>query len=166
MKNIVTVSPLMGNRLVDHNTQRLEEIVYNNFIHLRAEKSLGHTREEIHRLFNSDQSFLLTAVLNDQIIGYVVGEYINLNTISPSDSRRVCYVSYIYVLDAHRGKAVGSNMFKCLKIMNRGKRINGTMLTFDTQNRKLYSFYQKRGFMQDPYLRKFTRHDVFYRPEY
>lgn len=162
-RNVIDITSITGNSLRKYDTKLLEFIVYDNFVHLKDYPQLKHNQQEINRLFNSLNTFYISASINNKMIGYILGEYINLSSLNPSDSRLVCYVSYIYVVPEHRKHSVGSNMLKYLINTNNDSRVSGFMLTFDTHNSKLKQFYEKRGFMQDINFRNYTKFDVYYR---
>ena len=157
------MTSIMGNNLRKHDTKLLEFIVYDNFIHLKNYPRLKHNTAEITRLFNGLNTFYISTSIGGSMIGYILGEYIQLSTLNPSDNRLVCYVSYIYVVPEHRNNSVGSNMLKYLIDTNNDSRVSGFMLTFDTTDNKLKNFYEKRGFMQDVAFRNYTKYDVYYK---
>ncbi len=66
----------------------------------------------------------------------------------------------MYVGKNFRGKKIGSQLMNLA--INRCKLtgINFVVLTCDTKDKKVYSFYERMGFMPDPLLRNFGRHEV------
>jgi len=162
-RQVIDMTSITGNNLRKHNTKLLEFIVLDNFIHLEKYPKLKHNKTEINRLFNDLNTFYISSSIDGRMIGYILGEYIKLSTLDPSDNRLVCYISYIYVVEEHRKNSVGSNMMKYLIDTNNDARVSGFMLTFDTKDNKLKSFYEKRGFMQDISFRTYTKFDVYFK---
>jgi hypothetical protein len=157
----IDITIISGRDLVHKKTDILENIVYNNFIHLASHSRLSHNAETIHRLFNSELSFFMSASIDGSLIGYILGEYMNLNHINDADNRNVCYISYIYVCDRYRGKSIATNMMKIL--FSDSMKINGWMLVFDTHKKNLRDFYSKLGFKPDILHKTHSQHDVYFK---
>jgi len=117
-------------------------------------------------LCNTKSSFLISATINDVLIGYILGEYINLDKLNSdkrhTDGRYVCYITYIHVVDDYRNIGVASNMIKFL-IKLQKQNIDGIMLTCDTSNNRLVRFYKKLGFMEDIMFRTYSRFETYYK---
>ena len=62
-----------------------------------------------------------------------------------------------------RNNKIGSRLL--LEAENYGKNLNliGSMLIFDTNKLELVHFYEKHGYMLDINLRRYERHDVYYK---
>jgi ribosomal protein S18 acetylase RimI-like enzyme len=103
----------------------------------------------------------MSASIDGSLIGYILGEYMNLNHINDADNRNVCYISYIYVCDRYRGKSIATNMMKIL--FSDSMKINGWMLVFDTHKKNLRDFYSKLGFKPDILHKTHSQHDVYFK---
>lgn len=135
------------------------EIIYNNFIDLKVDDKLLHNKEEIEKNLRSKNSVIII-ITNDS--GEIIG-FLTSNIIVLDDRRKVIYISYIYVAKSERNKKLGSTLLK--EAENFGRQMNciGIMLIFDTYQPKLVNFYEVRGYMLDINLRRYVRHDVFYK---
>ncbi len=162
-KHIIQICYLNGQNLINKNTFKLQHIIYENFKELVKYSSLNHSLKEIDRLFNNKDSFLICALLNNNIIGYILGEYKNLNDLYQGDSRRVCYITYIYVIEQFRSRGVASKLLNFLYQYSDHPKLSGYMLTFDTENNKLKKFYESKGYMPDHVFRNFNKHDVYFK---
>lgn len=135
------------------------EIIYNNFIDLKNNDKLLHNKEEIEKNLRSKNSVII-------IFTYDSGEiiaFLTSNIMILDDRRKVLFISYIYVAKNERNKKLGSILLKEAEIF--AKKINciGIMLIFDTYQPKLVNFYEVHGYMLDINLRRYERHDVFYK---
>ena len=90
------------------------------------------------------------------LIAYLIGEINHLN-----DGRLVYYISYFYVCPKYQNKKIGSRLIDCLINKCTVWGIRFIILTCDTNDRKLVSFYSKRNFEVDTVLKNGTRHEVF-----
>jgi len=160
----ITIIP--GTTLMHKNTHVLEKIIYENFVHLANNRELSHTIDNIHKLFNSTSSFFLSASIDGALIGYILGEYINLRHMNNADGRTVCYISYIYVASNYRGKSIATNMMKILLSDESNDTINGWMLVFDTHKKHLAQFYSKFGFKPDILYKKYSQHEVHFKQKF
>jgi len=156
---------LYTSQQIKHNKlDVLTNIIYNNFIYLSQYKQVQHTQEYIKNIFKSDDVILIIAYENNKIIGYLLADSQTLQ-----DTRRVVFISYLYVAPQFRHKNIASDILKFLeeyiKSINKIKinNYNGLMLVADTYKESLIKFYEKRGFMSDLYLRNFERFDTFYK---
>jgi len=159
----IDITIISGSDLVREKTDILEKIVYNNFIHLASNNGVSHTTENIHKLFNSHTSFFMSASINGSMIGYILGEYMDLNHLNDADNRNVCYISYIYICRKYRGNAIATNMMKILLSDNTNNKINGWMLVFDTHKKNLRGFYSKLGFEPDILHKTHSQHEVYFK---
>ena len=162
--NKIRVSIITGDRLVNMDTRLFEFIVYKNFSHLiRNDNKFNHTKKEIQRLCFSDSSFVIVAISDGNIVGYILGEVIYLKKYNPLDTRTVCYVTYIYTVDDYRAKGIGTLLLDILQKYNLENRHKGIMLTYDTSNKSLVKFYNKNNFSRDVFMSTGNRWDVYFR---
>jgi GNAT superfamily N-acetyltransferase len=165
MKYNIIISRIESDRLVKMDTSFFENIVYNNFKYLtKVNNGSNHTRKEINRLCNNKNSFVLIATYNNQIIGYILGEKINLQQYNVFDNRTVYYITYLYVVPNYRNKGIATSLINC--VMKNKKNVYGIMLTFDTFDNNLVSFYDKNKFYQDKIMTTGNRWDVYYKRYY
>lgn len=145
-------------KLRNRNTNKLEKMIYLNFIELTNEPELLHTSQNINKMLTNDKTQFYVFVLNRRIISYMLGEITHLN-----DGRNVFYVGYIYTAEKYRNIGLSSKLLKQVEFYCKNHNLDGIMLTCDTNNSQVYEFYKKRGFMLDIILRRHTQHDVVYK---
>lgn len=135
------------------------DLIYDNFIELTKYKKLLHTKEKIkENLFDDNCVVLIVMDNNNKIISYLVGNIMTLD-----DARKVLFISYIYVSETHRNKGLGSLLLENAEKIARLNKSIGIMLIYDSYDKNLVRFYETRGFMLDINLRRYERHDVFYK---
>ena len=135
--------------------------IYNNFVELADEPKLMHTPDNIKRILDSKDALLLVALDLGKIVGYVLAEIMYLE-----DGRKVVFVSYIYVAEKYRNKYLGTELMGRIFDFGTQNFCDGVMLIYDSTNRQLRKFYEKLGFMLDFNLRRYEKHDVFYKVLY
>ncbi len=136
----------------------LVDIIYNNFSDLNDEPKLNHTPEAIKKTLDSKEAVLLLFIENGKIGAYLLGEIMILE-----DGRKVMFISYIFVAKDLRTSGVGTKLLQIISKIATDKYCDGVMLIYDTTQKKLRRFYDKNGFMLDFQLRRFEKHDVFYK---
>jgi len=135
------------------------DIIYNNFSYLKDDDKLLHNKNEIEKNLRSENSVIIIITNDsDEIIGFLTS-----NVMVLDDRRKVIYISYIYVAKSERNKKLGSNLLKEAENFGRKTNCIGSMLIFDTYQPKLVNFYEVRGYMLDINLRRYERHDVYYK---
>ena len=102
--------------------------------------------------------FLLVLNESNQIIGFLVGQKIKLD-----NRRKVLFIKYIYVAELHRHIGIGTQLMDMIESIGYTRKLSGMMLIFDTSNKTLFQFYENRGYMLDFNLRRYEKHDVFYK---
>jgi ribosomal protein S18 acetylase RimI-like enzyme len=136
----------------------LVNIIYNNFSELNDEPKLNHTPEAILKTLNSKDTILLLFIEREKIGGYLLAEVMILE-----DGRKVMYISYIFVAKDLRKSGVGTQLLQIISKIATDKYCDGCMLIYDTTQKKLRRFYDRNNFMLDFQLRRFEKHDVFYK---
>jgi ribosomal protein S18 acetylase RimI-like enzyme len=155
--NNYNISPINSIYFSKVNVNPFIDLIYNNFINLSKYPSLKHTKHDINKLLKSPgMRGYVTTVKNNKLLGYLIGEVIQL-----ADRRKVFYISYLYIAKRFRNKKIGSKLMDTVISTFRSK-YDGIMLTCDTDDLKVFEFYQKKGFMLDLMLRQFNRHDVMF----
>lgn len=136
-------------------TKYFIDVIYNNFLNLDKQEGLKHTKDEIKRLLTSQSMVGFLVHDKDILVGYIVGEQINLN-----DGRLVFYITYIYTAKKYRNKGLGEKLVKY--ILQKVKKIglSFVVLKCDGTNEKVCKFYSKRGFVPDPVLSSNGKHKV------
>ncbi len=129
--------------------------IYQNFIYLANNPNLQHNKREIQRLL-TDENMIGYIVCDDKhVVAYLIGEIKNLN-----DGRIVFYISYIFVAPKYRVQKIGSYLLRKVIVDAQNKGLKFVLLTCDVFNEKLFNFYRKFGFRQDPLLKNDQQHDV------
>lgn len=139
------------------NINMFVDIIYNNFKNLAEYPDLKHNRTDIYNLLKSSTMKGYIVRQSNKILGYLIGEDMIL-----ADGRKIYYVSYIFITESFRNKKLGSKLIDIVINNSRLLNFDGVMLTCDTEDSKVFYFYQKLGFMPDLVLRRYNRHDVMY----
>ena len=135
------------------------DVIYNNFIELKYENKLVHTKEKIEENLKNDNSIIILKMNDDnKIVGFLTANIMMLD-----DRRKVIFINYIYVADTERNKHIGSELLNKAEQIGKQNNCLGSMLIFDTQQQNLVRFYEDRGYMLDINFRRYERHDVFYK---
>jgi ribosomal protein S18 acetylase RimI-like enzyme len=132
------------------------DIIYKHFEYIAEDPYLKHNKTEIERLLSSQQLFGVLMYNEGNIVGYAIGEFMNLNV-----GRQAYYISYLYVVKQFRGHGLGKSMMDVLIKENIGRGINNVMLTCDTRDTRLLNWYRKMGFRPDKILTSSRVHNVF-----
>lgn len=149
---------LTSKDLKNQDKSMLVNTIYNNFLELSTDPNLNHTKYEITKTLNSDGVVLFLILHEKKIVGYLLGEIMDLK-----DSRHVLFISYIYVVKPMRNKNLGCKLMSEAIAYGIESRCDGIMLIYNTADRKLERFYDKYGFMLDFHLRRYEPHDVFFK---
>ena len=155
MTSKIEIIPVDRNYFARPNVKAFINIVYNNFFDISGKPELLHTPKEIYRLLNSVRFRGLLAKIGKKIIGYLLGEVHLL-----ADGRKVFFINYLYVGRAFRKQGVASRMMDIITMIGKRMDVDVLMLNCDTENKKVFDFYSKRGFMLDLVLRRYSRYDV------
>lgn len=133
-------------------------LIYNNFIELTEEEKLMHTKQDIEENLRKDNSIIIIIMNDKKIIAFLTANIMELD-----DRRLVFYISYVYTAENYRNKGLASKLLDMSEELAQKNKCNGIMLIFDTYKKNLLHFYEGRGYMQDINLRRYERHDVFYK---
>ncbi len=135
------------------------DVIYNNFIELRNENRLMHTKQKIEENLKNDNSIVIIMLNDDKkIIAFLTANIMMLD-----DRRKVFFITYIYVAESERNKKLGSEILTKAEQIAKQNNCLGCMLIYDTHQINLVRFYEDRGYMLDINLRRYERHDVFYK---
>jgi ribosomal protein S18 acetylase RimI-like enzyme len=151
---------LYANDIKKQDLSLLVKLIYNNFIELTEEDKLMHTPEKIEENLKADNSVIV--VLTDKKSQKMIA-FLTANIIELDDRRLVFYISYIYTAESYRNSGLGTELMDLAEKLGRKHKCNGVMLIFDTYKPNLVRFYENRGYMQDINLRRYERHDIFYK---
>jgi len=159
----MTIHKLTHEDLQYRNLNKFTDVIYDNFIELNNNPKLLHTKDEINKTLNSEDVLLLFSVdknkKNKSVLdGFLVGTIMELD-----DRRKVLFISYIYVAESKRRSGLGTLLMDIAEAEAYKYKCNGVMLIFDTYDAVLVRFYENRTYMLDINLRRFERHDVFYK---
>jgi len=154
-----------GNYLKSQNTEKFQKKIFNDFIKYKNFKTLNHNEIEMKRLFNNKNTILISIVKENYVIGYLMGEFLNLGEISLLDERSVFYITYIFIEKNYRDKKYGQKLINKLYSFIKTKNyiIDGYMLRFNYDDEKLKYFYEKNNFFKDLILSTNTEFDVFFK---
>jgi ribosomal protein S18 acetylase RimI-like enzyme len=153
--SVIVIKP---DKLKKRKSYKLSQTVYDNFIELAKYPNLKHTREEIERILDEGKAIFCIIMYKNKIVAYLLGEVISIG-----DRRTVAYITYLYTASKFRNNGLASKLIDYIEHFCTRNRLNGVMLICDTEDKKVYDFYQKRGFMLDPNLRRYERYDVLYK---
>lgn len=139
----------------NQNLDNLIETIYFNFLELSQYPILKHTPEEIRRLLTSPNLIMFTIFSKNNMVAYLVSEIMKLD-----DGRTVLYISYLYVSSKYRNTGLGHSLLNMGIQRASLLHMNAVVLIADTEDQLVFEFYMKRGFMYDPFLRRYDRYDV------
>ena len=130
-----------------NNIDKLSKIIYLNFLELQNVEGIVFNIDSIFNTLNSDNLLGWFIMMNNQIIGYIIGELKDL-----VDGRYVYYISYLYIIKKHRSKGLGFKLM--LNCMNYISNINVKfiMLTCN-KNSQAFKLYKKLGFIVDSIIK-------------
>jgi ribosomal protein S18 acetylase RimI-like enzyme len=151
---------LYANDIKKQDLSLFVKLIYNNFIELTEENKLMHTPEKIEENLKADNSVIV--VLTDKNSQKMIA-FLTANIMELDDRRLVFYISYIYTAESYRNSGLGTELMDLAEKLGRKHKCNGVMLIFDTYKPNLVRFYENRGYMQDINLRRYEKHDVFYK---
>lgn len=132
--------------------------IFHNFKELAQYPKLKHNINEIMRVIKSPRSVIMFKMYKGKIIGYLLGEIMNLN-----DGRNVFYITYIFTSPHFRGKGIASDLMKTVSNIVEQQALDGILLTCDSEDQEVFSFYEKRGFMPDLVLRTYDKFEVLFK---
>lgn len=149
------------NKLSNDEIERFANIIYKNFIELASIPELKHNVQEISNIFKEKTFYGLMLMKDNKIIGYIIGKNIDLD-----DGRNIYYVDYIYINKANRDYGYGTKLMDMVEQKALKERLKGVMLICDTDNKLVYNFYTRRGYLPDSVLRRYGQHEVMFKPTY
>jgi GNAT superfamily N-acetyltransferase len=153
---IINVKQLDNKTFSDAYINNFAHTIYKNFEQLASNTKLKHSIPEIIKLFKSPNMYGFLLYDGQKIIGYLIGEFNKLK-----DNRTTFYISYLFIADNYRGKKLASKLVNYSIDLGKKHKLNCIMLICDTHDKFVHDFYEKKGFMLDPMLRRYERHDVF-----
>jgi ribosomal protein S18 acetylase RimI-like enzyme len=129
------------------NPDILANVIYNNFKYLYNYPELQHTVKDIIKVLQSDGNFCYLLYNDKELIGYLVGDF----RVLP-DNRYGYYISYVFISEKYRNKKLGSKLMNMLINECKNRGVNHIVLTCDSRDKQIISFYKKYGFKMDPNL--------------
>ena len=129
------------------NPDILANVIYNNFKYLYNYPELQHTVKDIIKVLQSDGNFCYLLYNDKDLIGYLVGDF----RVLP-DNRYGYYISYVFISEKYRNKKLGSKLMNMLMNECKSRGVNLIVLTCDSRDKQIISFYKKYGFKMDPNL--------------
>lgn len=158
MSSYINIKLVRSDYFANSDVDRFVSIIYNNFPELHSSPEI-HNKKDIKSILLNENMYGFIITKDSTIIGYLFGDM----RIASYSTRRIFYISYIYIGSKYRDRGLGTKLInKSIELANR-LHLDGVMLTYDTQNSSLVKFYQNKGFMLDTMLRKYTRFDIFYK---
>ena len=149
MNNIVELKHLSENK-----KQLFTDLIYHNFIKILLYEQLKHNKQEIYNLLSKSSHFFIVYMINNKILGYVLGDTIHF------DKNKILFITYIFTSPKHRNTGLGHKLMNYIEnyaLLNNCIKI---MLTCDTEDKKIYDWYLKIGFMPDMHFRTYDRFDT------
>lgn len=150
--NTVTIKVLRSIQ----NPYHFANVIYNNFLYLKEFPELMHNPQEINKLLQSNDTInFLIYDSKQKLVGYLIGEIKSL-----ADGRVVFYISYVFIIDKYRGKQIGTKLiYKAIEECKQNG-IRFILLTCDTYDQRVWNYYKRLGFIEDPLMKSFNRHRV------
>jgi len=149
MNNIKELKELSENK-----KKLFTDLIYDNFIKISPYEQLKHNKNEIYNLLSKSSHFFIVYMINIKILGYVLGEIINF------DKGKILFITYIFTSSYHRGKGIGQKLMNYIENYALSNNCIKIMLTCDTEDKKVYDWYLKMGFMPDMHFRTYDRFDT------
>ena len=165
----ITIKQVPTSVITKRKTNNLDMMIYTSFKKLSHNPKLSHNLDEIGRLLGSPNSVLVVVnKLNNpnnptnpnktRLCAYLLGEVKKLN-----DGRNVFFITYIYVSGQMRAHGIGNKLLAKAESICKEKNLSGIMLICDTSDSFVLNWYQNKGYMEDLYLRNYSRYDVFFK---
>jgi GNAT superfamily N-acetyltransferase len=149
MNNIIELKQLSENK-----KQIFTDLIYDNFIKISPYEQLKHNKNEIYNLLSKSSHFFIVYMINNKILGYVLGEIIDF------DKNQILFITYIFTSPRHRKTGIGHKLMNYIENYALSNDCIKIMLTCDTEDKKVYDWYLKIGFMPDMYFRTYDRFDT------
>ena len=149
MNNIIEIKQLSENK-----KKIFTDLIYENFIKISPYEQLKHNKNEIYNLVSKSSHFFIVYMINNKILGYILGEIIEF------DQNKILFITYIFISPYHRKKGLGQLLLNYIENYASDNNCIKIMLTCDTEDKKVYDWYLKRGFMPDMHFRTYDRFDT------
>ena len=149
MNNIIELKHLSENK-----KQLFTDLIYHNFIKISSYEQLKHNKHEIYNLLSKSSHFFIVYMIHNKILGYILGEIINL------EKEKILFITYIFTSPNHRNKGLGHKLMNHIEKYASFNNCLKIMLTCDTEDKKLYEWYLKMGFIPDMHFRTYDRFDT------
>jgi GNAT superfamily N-acetyltransferase len=149
MNNIIELKQLSENK-----KKIFTDLIYENFIKISLYEQLKHNKNEIYNLLSKSSHFFIVYMINKKILGYVLGEIIDF------DKNKILFITYIFTSPNHRKKGLGHKLMNYIKNYALDNNCIKIMLTCDIEDKKVYEWYLKMGFMHDMHFRTYDRFDT------
>ena len=66
-------------QLSENKKQIFTDLIYDNFIKISPYEQLKHNKNEIYNLLSKSSHFFIVYMINNKILGYVLGEIIDFD---------------------------------------------------------------------------------------
>ena len=139
--------------LSENKKQIFTNLIYYNFIKIADNDKLKHNKNEIYNLLSNPAHFFIVYMINNKILGYIVGEIMNLN------QEPILFITYIFTSPYHREGGIGHILMNYIENYASNNNCRKIMLTCDTDDKKIYDWYLKMGYMPDMHFRTYDRYD-------
>lgn len=108
-------------------------------------KDVTVTYDDFNNIVTSDSKFLIFAILNDSVVGYVLMELKDCE--GPfTKGKKVLYIDHISVLSRAKGKGLGKALIEEAKTLAKSLGIKTLELDVWSFNNEACSFFEKCGF--------------------
>jgi ribosomal protein S18 acetylase RimI-like enzyme len=141
MKNQLYIKSVDNNFFNRPNLELFIDTIFNNFIDLYNFPYLKHNKTEILKLLSSNNFYGFLVFHGNIIIGYLLGEVINLN------NQFVFFINYLFIAPTFRNNKLGTQLINIAKqyvIMN---DFDAIAQLCDINNQNIINFYEKLGFI-------------------
>ena len=110
----------------------------------------------IKEILDSKDTRIVTIMIDSKIASYMIIQQLQIR------NRRVAFLYYIYTSPEFRNNGLGSELLKYLEEYAQRYKLDGIMLTCDTQ-KKEYDWYSLKGYMPDIIYRTYGRFESLYK---
>ena len=141
-------------KLSDNKKCTFTNLIYQNFIKIAPYEQLKHNKQEIYNLLSKPNHYFFAFLIGNKILGYILGEIIQI------EQNNILFITYIFTSPYHRKIGIGHKLMNYIENYASYNNCRKIMLTCDTEDKTLYDWYLKMGFMPDMYFRTYDRFDT------
>ena len=121
--------------LSENKKKLFTDLIYQNFIKIAQYEQLKHNKQEIYNLLSKSSHFFIVYIVQNKILGYILGEIINF------EKKKILFITYIFTSPKHRNIGLGHKLMNYVDQYALSNNCIKIMLTCDTEDKKIYCWY-------------------------